>query len=65
MCPRKKEEPSRKKVPLKNSFNSPIYPLTAAAEQKDESYDDEPDGAVIEKVAKTVIHNVPPKEFLY
>ena len=29
----------------------------AAAENKYESYDDEPDVAVIEKVAKTVVHN--------
>lgn len=36
--------------------------LAAAAEYENDSYDDKPDIAVIKKVAKTVVHNKPPKE---
>ena len=35
-----------------------LFVSAAAAEYEDESYDDKPNGAIIEKVAKTVIHNV-------
>ena len=42
--------------------SDPLLKSVAAAGQKKDGNDDEPDAVVIKKIAKAVIHNYPPRK---